>query len=220
MPHHGLNDRLTDDLANLSTEEVVRFGSATVDIAQGLGDHVTVAGLSGGGVFAGLTAQQRSDVDSAVLIAPMLGVLNLPEYTIKPVTNAALTLPDLFVWWDSATKEKIPGPTYAYPRYPTKALAALLRLSAFVEWQAGKQAPATDRILVVTNEADTSVNNAVTDSVVRKWRLDGRLVETYTFPVQLKLPHDIIDPHKPDQQIGLVYPLLIELMTGQRAAGS
>ncbi|MEZ4639016.1 MAG: alpha/beta fold hydrolase [Caldilineaceae bacterium] len=49
MPHHGLSDRLTTELSKLSTEALVAFGGDVVDIAQGLGDEVTVVGLSGGG---------------------------------------------------------------------------------------------------------------------------------------------------------------------------
>jgi len=39
-----------------------------VDAAAGLGDHVTITGLSGGGVIAGWLAQQRPEIDQAVLI--------------------------------------------------------------------------------------------------------------------------------------------------------
>lgn len=30
----------------------------------------------------------------------------------------------------------------------------------------------------------------------------------------LSLPHDVIDPYQPDRQIHLVYPILIDLITG------
>ncbi|MCB0053971.1 MAG: alpha/beta hydrolase [Caldilinea sp.] len=214
LPGHGLADRMTPALADLSAEELASFAGASADIAQGLGEHVTVVGLSGGGNVAAWLAQERSDVDAAVLIAPMLGILKLPEYAVKPVANAALTLPDFFIWWDAAAKEQIAGPAYAYPRYATKAVAALLRLSAFVDWRAGEAAPATGRILVVTNAADPSVNNAVVASIMDKWRARGGVVDAHEFAAALDLPHDIIDPNQPDAQIEHVYPILVELVRG------
>ncbi|NJP05385.1 MAG: alpha/beta hydrolase [Chloroflexaceae bacterium] len=49
------------------------YASESVDIARGLGRHVTIAGISVGGTIAGWAAQFRADVDCAVLIAPALG---------------------------------------------------------------------------------------------------------------------------------------------------
>lgn len=53
MPHHGLADLLTGDLSYLTAEELVKYADSSVDIAQGLGEQVTVVGLSGGGSIAG-----------------------------------------------------------------------------------------------------------------------------------------------------------------------
>jgi hypothetical protein len=156
-------------------------------------------------------------VDTAVLIAPMLGILKLPQYSFKPVANAALTLPNLFIWWDAATKDEIAGPDYAYPRYATRAVGGLMRLGALVDREAGARAPAARRIVVVSNEADPAVNNAVLAAIVRKWRLQGSAVETYEFPAEESLSHDVIDPYQPKQQIDPVYPILIELITGSDA---
>ena len=50
-PHHGLADLMTDDLINLTAEESIAFASQSADIAQGLGERVTVSGLSGGGTM-------------------------------------------------------------------------------------------------------------------------------------------------------------------------
>ena len=50
MPHHGLQDRMTSDQARLTAEELVVFANEAVDIAHGLGDHVTLVGFSAGGI--------------------------------------------------------------------------------------------------------------------------------------------------------------------------
>ncbi len=103
MPHHGLADVLTRHPSKLTGEALARYGSSAVDIAHSLGDRITVAGLSGGGSVAAWVAQEREDVDTVMLIAPMLGILKLPEFSVKPVANLTLTLPNFFVWWDPAT---------------------------------------------------------------------------------------------------------------------
>src|SRR5207245_6985782 len=51
FPHHGLKDRLTTDQVHLTAEELVGLVDEVMDIARGLGDHITLVGLSGGGVM-------------------------------------------------------------------------------------------------------------------------------------------------------------------------
>lgn len=88
-----------------------------------------------------------------------------------------------------------------------------MRLGALVDREAGERAPAARRIVAVGNEADTAVNNAGLAAIVRKWRVQVSAVETHEFPANEGLPHDVIDPRQPDQQIDLVYPILIDLIT-------
>ena len=104
LPRHGLSDRTGKSLRGLSAEELARFGSMTVDIAQGLGERVIVVGLSGGGSITTWLAQQRSDVDLAVPIAPFLGVGFVPAPLTRLVTNLILLFPDIFQWWDPVNK--------------------------------------------------------------------------------------------------------------------
>src|SRR5215510_7192778 len=42
MPHHGLADRLTDEHRRLTAEELAAYADEVVDIARGLGEHVTL----------------------------------------------------------------------------------------------------------------------------------------------------------------------------------
>ena len=62
---------------------------------------------------------------------------------------------------------------------------------------------------MITNLADTEVRNEVTGGVVEQWRAHGATVETQEFAASQGLPHDIIDPLEPRQQIDVTYPLLI-----------
>src|SRR5712692_189448 len=78
MPRHGYTDRLTRDHAKLTVAEFKAYASQTVEVARGLGDHLTLAGLSVSGVLSAWCAQTRADVDLAVAIAPAFSPHVLP----------------------------------------------------------------------------------------------------------------------------------------------
>lgn len=209
-PHHGLADRLTADHALLTAEELVALTGEAVDIARGLGEQVTVVGLSMGGVMAGWAAQERADVDRAVLIAPAFGFRAVPA-ALSPLAAALIRrMPNVFVWWDPVLKAKAPGPPYAYPRYATHAVAQIYRLASCVRSRARRVAPQARSIVLVTNAADLAVDNGAADRLVGLWRAGGaRNLDTYRFPAELQLPHDIIDPGNAEQRIDITYPVLM-----------
>ncbi len=51
LPRHGFAERMTDELARLEARELCGFTDRVLDAAHGLGDSVTVAGLSVGGTL-------------------------------------------------------------------------------------------------------------------------------------------------------------------------
>jgi carboxylesterase len=68
-------------------------------------------------------------------------------------------------------------------------------------------------VLVITNAADTAVSNNVTRQFIMAWQTRGlREIELYEFERELKLHHDLIDPHNPVQRVDLVYPILLDLI--------
>jgi carboxylesterase len=211
LPHHGLADRLTDEQSQLTAEELTAYADEVVDIARGLGDHVTMVGLSGGGVTTAWAAQKRSDLDLAVIISPAFGYYTVPTPMTAPAMNYYLVVPNSYTWWDDQLKEKV-GPDYGYPRYATRAVAQLLRVGFAVQANARQTAPAARSILVITNANDTTVNNTLTDTVTGYWRDHGANLQTYEFEAGLQLPHDLIDPTQPDQKIDIVYPKLVQLV--------
>ena len=212
LPHHGLADRMTDEQAQLTAKELAGYADEVVDIAQGLGDHISMLGISAGGVTTAWAAQNRSDIDLAVIISPAFGFKQIPTPLTVVLMNAYLLLPNSFVWWDPALQTNS-KPFHAYPRYAKRALAQTLELGFAVQAQARQTAPAASKIIVVTNANDTSVNNELTSKVVAYWQADGTQIRTYEFPLSLGLGHDLIDPEQPDQQIEVVYPELIDLVT-------
>lgn len=216
LPRHGYADRLTDTLAGLTANELVSFTSRSVDLARGLGATVTVAGLSAGGTLAAWAAQHRDDVAQAMLIAPLFHIVGLPPFSIRPAASTILATPNFYMWWDNEARERAAGPPYAYPRYPVHAVGALLRLSFAVQDGAERAAPAVHTILLVSNEADGAISNAATEAFADLWARSGAAVQAYSFPADLALDHDVIDPNHPAQRVDLVYPVLIGLLEGER----
>jgi carboxylesterase len=212
LPLHGLPDPMTSEHALLRPEQLVAYADEVADIAQGLGDHVTVAGLSAGGLVTGWIAQHRADVDAAVLISPVFGYAVVPPRFTQAAANVIAALPNQFEWWDTTLKEKV-GPDYAYPRYSKHALARMLQLAGSVMTSARSQPPAAARIVVVTNAGDFQVSNVRVAELVAHWRRTvGERVETFEFPLELGVGHDLIDPTRPDQKTDVVYAKLRELI--------
>ncbi len=212
LPHHGLADRMTPEQGQLRAEEMAAYADEVVDIAQGLGERVTMAGLSAGGVITAWAAQYRADLDRALIISPAFGVEQIPTPLTVVVMNIFGVLPDAFEWWDPNNKDQ-GGIPYAYPRYSRHGIVQSFRLGFAVQAGARQSAPATGRLVVVTNANDHSVNNELTMNVVEQWQAHGAQVTTYEFPADLRLDHDLIDPLQPAQNIAVVYPRLIQLIT-------
>ncbi|MDP2653129.1 MAG: alpha/beta fold hydrolase [Candidatus Omnitrophota bacterium] len=213
IPHHGLKDRMTGDHANLTAEEMVKLCDESVDIARGLGEHVTVVGLSLGANMTSWVAQNRLDVDKAVIISPFWGWKEIPFIFWKPSVNLAATLPNMFLWWDKNEKMAFKGPQSTYCRFSTRGLGQIMRLGWCVLKQAKGSAPGTRSIVVITNALDEAVNQANIKAVVRQWQKHSNVNLTlFTFDKSYGVYHDLIDPEQPYQKTEKVYPRLISLI--------
>ncbi len=214
LPHHGLADRLGPDQLHLTAEEIVALTNEVVDLAHGLGKQVTVAGFSAGGVLAGWVAQHRPDVARAVIIAPSFALKVIPLPLATLAARLLLTWPNTFQWWDPHLKTQALGPSYGYWRFSTRALGQILRLGLAVRTAARRTGPAVGSILVVTNHNDWAVHNVLTAEIVAHWRSHGGQVQSYEFAAELNLLHDLLPPEHPRQRVDLVYPILVDLITG------
>jgi pimeloyl-ACP methyl ester carboxylesterase len=209
LPRHGFADRMTEELAHADAVELREFADRVLDAAQGLGDTVTVTGLSVGGTLAAWAAQQRPDVDRAVLIAPMLGVAKARGGWTPVVAKVTGTLPNLFIWWDSRQKQELAGPQHVYPRFSTRSVAATLELGWMVREDALKSLPACRSLAMVTVGGDIAVDNGLCAEVVGAWRRHGvEGVATYEFPAELRLNHDVVDPEQVGGNPSITYPVL------------
>lgn len=212
VPRHGKSDRMTTALAELTAEELSACAESALDLAHGLGERVTVVGLSSAAVATAWLAARRPDVDEAVLIAPSLGPPGVTPFWTRRLTSTLLVLPDFFLWWDPTLKERLPGPTQSYPRFSSRALAEVYRLGLGVTEAARGAKPAARRVTIVSSAADDVVSREAVHELIRRWRDRGGNIRHYEFPESLAVSHDMIDPEQPYQRIAISYPAIARLV--------
>lgn len=213
LPHAGLANRLTNAHARLTRDEIKTFAGETIEAARGLADQLTVAGESLGGVMAAWAAQNRGDVDRAVMINTSFAMPRVPAKWNTLIARIVLRLPNVFIWWDLRQRNQL-KPLHAYPRFATHALMQIFLLAAEVESAAQKRTPAAKSILSITTAKDPAVNNRVIAQIVEAWRKNGGNVAEYQFDgIHVPVLHDIIDPEQPNQNIDYFYPILIDWIT-------
>lgn len=212
MPRHGYRDRLTPDHARITRAEYESYAREAVAMGRGLGDHLSVVGLSVSGVLTGWCAQTRPDVDQAVLIAPAFAPFGVPLRVVPVLARLAKAFPNVFVWWDVRKKARL-GPPCGYPRFSTHALAESFLLGMEVYRAARHDPPMTKRILAITNPRDPAVNNDVTRAALRRWRRHPVAnVREFSFGRDLGAFHDVIAPYQPYARVEIVHPILFRLI--------
>jgi pimeloyl-ACP methyl ester carboxylesterase len=212
-PRHGYTDRLNTSIAELRAEHLIALANRSAEIGAGMGDRLTIAGLSLGAILTGYLAQTREGIERAVLIAPMLGLKPIPGPVLSVASRLAPRLPNFYMWWDSTQKERL-GPPYGYPRFATHAYAALFDVGRVLVSSARAAAPKSGSTVVITNAAEPRLDNRYTYRLIASWRARGAVIDTYEFPVSAHLPHDLIDPGNAAQNTELVYPIVTRFIEG------
>jgi alpha-beta hydrolase superfamily lysophospholipase len=210
LPHHAERNGNARTLASLTAEELRQCADSAVDVAQGLGDSVIVAGISAGGTIAAWIAQYRPDVRRAVIVAPVFQIGRVPPFLDAPLMNLALRIPNLtrYDQPDSVRPDRELGVS-------TRAIAQVLRLGVAVRQAADESSPRTHDIVFVTNANDHTVKTSPAVALARRWSEHGARAVVYQFPRSLGLPHDIAEEAHPNANPALVYPALEALMHGE-----
>jgi len=192
LPRHGHADPLSPALERLRSDELCEAVVDYVAIARELGEHVTVAGFSMGGLLTAWAAQ-RFEIDRAVPIAPFFGISWIPNRLMGPVADRLLRVPNRFHWWNPILRERRSNST-GYPRYATHALAHAYRLAQELFDEARESAPAARRVTLVANATEVAVNNFAIRKLYEIWR--RHVPETVELSVLTGLPlsHDIVSP--------------------------
>ncbi len=214
--YHGHTDRDATRTRQLTPESLVQTASQAVDIAIGLGQSLTVCGLSMGGLMAGWAAQMRLEVAHAVLVAPAYNVRPVPRAIARPIRALARLLPAMNrPWVPGADPED--SPRHTYPNYNTRGVVALMGVGQSLMALARHRLPAAQQVSMILNENDRSVDNGAAEQVMASWRqLGARHLQSYTFPQALGLPHNTIEPEAGSFDPAVTHPMLLHLLvTGE-----
>ena len=210
LPHHGYGDRMSTALGDLTAQELRTFAVDSVERARELGREIHVVGFSLGGLVAAWIAQ-TCDVARVTAIAPFLGVLGFPRRLTPRAADVALAVPNRMLWWDPILRERL-GPAHGYPRFATHGVAEAARLSSELFALASVAAPEADRVDVITNAAEMTVNNRAARRLAWLW---SRTAPKRTHLYRMKglgPSHDIIEPMRSTDNLRRVYPPLIDFV--------
>ena len=211
LPHHAERAGNMRTMGRLTAQELRDLGDAAVDVAQGLGDTLVVAGLSLGGNVAAWTGQYRPEVRRVVLIAPALAPSHVPRRLRGTVVRIALRAPNVrrSEPRDSTEPDRLPG-------WATHAVAQTFILGDVVRAAAGSRAPQAHDVIVLLSASDRTISNGAVFELARRWTDHGIDVRAYEFSDTLRLPHDVVDPRHAGSDTAAVYPVLAALVAGQQ----
>jgi pimeloyl-ACP methyl ester carboxylesterase len=213
-PRHGYSDRLNTAIAELRSDQLIAVANRATLAGAGLGEHLTVAGLSLGAILTGYVAETHAEIERAVLVAPMFGLRPIPGPALTALTQLAYVLPNFYIWWNRKAKADI-GPAHGYPRFATHAYAALFTTGRRVVRSASRNKPLAGSIAVITNAAEPRLDNRFTKQLVECWRRHGASVETFEFAASEGLPHDLIDPvSNGPEVVERSYPVVTRFIEG------
>lgn len=220
FPYHGNEDPLAPDVARLTAAEMIAFSDSVMNIATGLGEDIRVAGLSMGGTITAWLAQSRPDIETAIIIAPLLNPALIPHRLWRPAITLLNLLPNRFLWWDPELGARLECPAGVYTQFSTRVIASLMHIGWVVKEKAQKEAPQAERIVFIMNAHDTAINRATVDELFKLWECRrGDSVSLFEFPAGLELDHDIIDPEQFPEVVQVVYPELIRHITDTERKG-
>jgi alpha-beta hydrolase superfamily lysophospholipase len=207
LPRHGHADPLSTALGRLRTDDLYEAASEYVAIARELGERVTVAGFSLGGLLAAWIGQHYA-VELCVPISPFFGVSLIPNRFMGAVAERLLRVPNRFHWWNPILRERH-RPSNGYPRYATHAIAHSYRMARALLDEARTTRPAAERVTIVTNAAEVAVNNYAIRTLYKSWRRHHPDAVKLSRITGLPLSHDIVSPLRPWRLADRVHPHLL-----------
>lgn len=207
MPHHGLKSHSVSELKALKAEALQEHADGAIDLASGLGDKITVVGISGGGTVATWIAQHREDVDRVLALSPFYGVPQIPASLNTFLMNLASRLPNV-----SLQNPAEPLREWVYRGEATRGIAAFMRLGRNVLASAENGAPHVSTLYFVTTVVDDTADNDYTTDLVGIWTEAGAEVAAFEFAAAEDIPHNSVDPAADPARKALVYAKIMAML--------
>lgn len=211
LPRHGHRNRLSEALATMNAAQLEACANDALAITRGLGERVSVAGFSLGGLLAAYLGQ-FSELHRAVAISPFLGVSWIPNIFRLRLARWILRRPNRFFWWDPFLRER-QMPDHGYPRFATHAIAHGLTLAHEVLEASLTRAPLADELVLVVNPRDSAVNKRAIMRLGARWfHTKPQAVTIHRLAGMPPFVHDIVEPKRHPAVAERVTTLLVELI--------
>ena len=198
---------LSTALARLRPDDLYRAVRDYVEVAHELGEEVTVAGFSLGGLLAAWIGQRYS-IDRCVPIAPFFGIAWIPNRFMNTVAERCCVCPIVSI---GGIRFYAIGasPRAGYPRYATHAIAHSYRIARGLLDEALTIRPGAREIAIITNAREVAVNNYAIRRFYRRWQRHRPNDVTLEVISGLPLSHDIVSPERPWRLADRVHPMLL-----------
>lgn len=216
FPGHGARDRRGLALATIEPSDLLATANEAVDIAAGLGDRIVVCGLSIGSAVGSWLSFARDDIARNVALVPFFGLHGFPHAADRLAARVLVTLPNRFVPWDPRG-DGGQVPPYAYPRFATRALGAMLEIGLDAVARAHSQSCSGETV-VCLNAREPAIDNGlarVFAQRIERVRAGSTRVIAWT---DLPANHDLIDPTNALARVDLVYPRVLAEIERESAA--
>lgn len=211
MPRHGLTGGNVGRLAALDGQEMRRYAEAAADLAAGLGQQVTVVGISGGATVGAWLAQFRAEtIEKALLIAPFFGLHGFPDVVNTVAMHLVEVLPNINL--RRASEAERP---WVYRGQSTRGVLAVMKLARAARQAARDGLAPCREIMVITTGAENTASNSRTDELARLWRAAGAQVTVFDFASALGIPHNALDPSVASEARQTMLDKVMELLGEQ-----
>lgn len=207
LPRHGHADPLSNALARLQPDDLYEAVADYVAIARELGDRITVAGFSLGGLLTAWIAQHYA-IEHAVPVAPFFGISIVPNRLMGTLAEWLLRMPNRFHWWNPILRERSVSVT-GYPRYTTHAIGHSYRIARSLLDKAQANPPLAEHVTIVANATEVAVNNYAIRKLYKSWRRQRPGSVEMARITGLPLSHDIVSPLRPWRLADRAHPHLL-----------
>lgn len=212
-PGHGRCDLDPEELTGLTPEAITDWTVRWLGLARQMGDTLTVAGFSFGGVCAALAAT-RDEADRVVLIAPAFVPFGYPASSSRWIGPLTRRIPERYLWWDPINRERMVRAPHTYPRLSRRGIGSVFEVGRRVLAEESRRSRPLERATLILNDADMAINASAARKVFVE-RIAPEAMDTiiHRFPLSDRYPHDFIDPLGPNgPREATVRPVLLRLL--------
>lgn len=194
-------------VSDLASEALREFADDSVDIGRGQEKRCGARAFEGGDD----RCRDGTGIDVArvVVVAPAMPIPGVPASLTRVFRNTFDESPDIALPSSGTELD------HADAGQTTKGLDATFEMAGYVAREAYRKSPASPDVIVVLNPDDDQVDSDDLSRLANAWAARGGPITLYRLP-KLGLPHDLIDVRRPEGDTEVVYPILIDLLGGDR----